>query len=319
MGVGYIMYSQLRYLKILNHKNGMEDSKADRKSRRFRNFCFTVNNYDAADLQSIMGQTAFTYVICGEEVGDSGTPHIQGYAELEKQTRFNAVVRMLPGGTHIESRRGTGQQAMEYCKKDGTFHEAGNMRNPGKRNDIQKLRDAIDEGATLLELYATCDAMFRYPAAGKQYLRLKKKARLTPMALDLRPWQAELTTVVTGAVHPRQVLWYWDPIGNTGKTTMARYFVRNHKAFYTNGGKHADIACAYNEEKIVIFDFTRDSKERVPYSIIEAIKNGMLFSGKYNSTTKYFDIPHVVCFANFPPERDKLSADRWDIHEIVTI
>ncbi len=303
----------------------MEDAKRQRSDgkqssgRRFRNFCFTVNNPGAGDLQSIMDETAFTYVICGEEVGDSGTPHIQGYAELEKQTRFNTVVRMLPQGTHIESRRGTAQQAMEYCKKDGTWHEAGCMRNAGKRNDIQKLRDAIDEGATELELYATCDAMFRYPAAAKQYLRLTKKAKMTPMDLVLRPWQSELTTAVTGVVHPRQVLWYWDPTGNTGKTTMARYFVRNHKAFYTNGGKHADIACAYNEEKIVVFDFTRDQEERVPYSIIEAIKNGMLFSGKYNSCCKYFEIPHVVCFANFEPDKEKLSVDRWDVHRINTI
>lgn len=47
--------------------------------------------------------------------------------------------------------------------------------------------------------------------------------------------------------------------------------------------------------------------------IIEQIKNGIYFSGKYESQMKYDKPPHVVVFSNTMPDQSKLSADRWNI------
>ena len=44
---------------------------------------------------------------------------------------------------------------------------------------------------------------------------------------------------------------------------------------------------------------------------MEAIKNGCFFSGKYESGMVRFNSPHILVFANEPPERTKLSQDRW--------
>lgn len=108
---------------------------------RFRNFVFTVNNYTDDDVKAL---DAFecSYMIYGYEKGESGTPHLQGYCEMKIQKSIKQLKKDFPRA-HIEKRRGTAQQAADYCKKDGQFVEKGTLSNPGKRNDIIALRDAI--------------------------------------------------------------------------------------------------------------------------------------------------------------------------------
>lgn len=77
-----------------------------------------------------------------------------------------------------------------------------------------------------------------------------------------------------------------------------------------------DIAYAYNYEPWVVFDFTRDKELIVNYSVIEHLKNGVIFSWKYESFTKRFPSPKIICLSNFTPEFDKLSKDRWLYYEL---
>jgi len=46
---------------------------------------------------------------------------------------------------------------------------------------------------------------------------------------------------------------------------------------------------------------------------MEEIKNGIFFSNKYKGKMCLFNVPHMICFANFGPEKEKLSNDRWVI------
>lgn len=86
----------------------------------------------------------------------------------------------------------------------------------------------------------------------------------------------------------------------------------------TLNGKKADMAHALRDDiRVVCIDLARTSESYAPYEAIEQIKNGLIFSGKYDSRTKVFNPPHVFVFANFPPDQAKLSADRWHIVHIV--
>jgi len=49
---------------------------------------------------------------------------------------------------------------------------------------------------------------------------------------------------------------------------------------------------------------------------MEELKDGVLFSGKYESKTKIYDIPHVIVFANFLPKENALSKDRLKIIDL---
>jgi len=96
---------------------------------RLRHFCFTLNNYDeeeAARIQSWFDEEA-KYWIIGREVGDSGTPHLQGYASLRGRRTFDYVRNKLGTRCHVESSRGTARQNREYCSKGGNFREGGTL------------------------------------------------------------------------------------------------------------------------------------------------------------------------------------------------
>lgn len=138
-----------------------------------------------------------------------------------------------------------------------------------------------------------------------------------PMAgLELKPWQQEIIELVRGAPDTRSIYWYWDSLGNTGKTTFSKHLWLNYEVCFLQNAKKADMAYAFNGESIVVCNLPRTCEEFVSYDALESLKDGMIFSAKYESGAKVFDNPHVIVFANFPPTEHKLSLDRWVVREI---
>lgn len=63
------------------------------------------------------------YLIFGYEVGDTGTPHLQGVVIFKNQ--ISKPSKYFTAQYHFEPMRGTPTEAVDYCKKDGTYHEQG--------------------------------------------------------------------------------------------------------------------------------------------------------------------------------------------------
>lgn len=130
----------------------------------------------------------------------------------------------------------------------------------------------------------------------------------------LYPWQKELVELTQTKPDDRKILWICSD-GNHGKTAIARYLLitNRSKVAYFNSGKNSDIAFAYNKEPVVIFNFPRSKEGFISYDAMEGLKDGLLFSPKYESNTKVFNSPHVIVLANFYPDTTRLTSDRWDI------
>jgi len=78
----------------------------------------------------------YKYLVIGQEVGESGTPHLQGYVTFQDQLRFNSIKSFSTqcASAHWEqkSKNSTYAQAADYCKKGGIFTEWGELPVSGQ-------------------------------------------------------------------------------------------------------------------------------------------------------------------------------------------
>lgn len=310
-----------------------------------RAWCWTLNNYTDEEVAEIKQHALdhVRYLIFGYEVGESGTPHLQGYLECSCPKRMSAI-KKIPGMSraHLGIRHDTREHARRYCMKGEqpkdeyeALHETG--PNYGLNAKIIELGKWTDGGqgsrtdwhqlhAFLKENPDFSKAREEYPEECIKYTNgirtvindIKREQNIAAMdaefeGVPLYRWQAQIIRDIQYNPDKRKIIWVVDPQGNRGKTWFAKYLLRFHGSAYLQNGKSADLAHAYNGERVVTFDFCRSNEQATNYQIIEQIKNGMVFSPKYDSMTKINAIPHVICFSNFEPNRSMLSQDRWDI------
>lgn len=281
------------------------------------NYCFTYNNYTAeteAQLVEWLKENTKYYVV-GHEVGEQGTPHLQGYMQLQKKARMTAIHASLPVCMHLEPARGSVAQNQRYCSKAGSSSSAGEAVEKGQRTDLDGFKSAADSGLTYnqaLRSYSKVAA--RYPKFTKDYISMVAAENAPRCVIaEFRPWQQAIMDIIAQPPHDRHIYWVFDHDGGKGKTFLAKHLVSVHGAFYSTGGKSTDIIYSYNGQRIVIFDFVRETHDFVNYGAIESIKNGLMSSNKYESCQKFYPPPHVIVFANFQAADNKLSADRLQL------
>lgn len=285
-----------------------------------RRFCITINNPLISDYPALNNVPHARYIIYQLERGtNEGTLHLQGYIECSNPVRINAMQRALPRA-HVEIARGDQRSNIRYCSKEPRVEPTvvlGEPSSQGKRNDIHEYVASVRRGSTEAELLSELPGpSARYPRL-RQSIVLADRAR-PPTSLELlRDWQQEVMLIFNSEPHPRKIVWIWDEHGGIGKTAFAKHIVATQDAFYVTGGKHADILFAYSLQSTIVFDLPRSYKDKIPYGVLESFKNGVVFSAKYESRTMFFDIPHVIVFANYPPVRSELSLDRWDIRHVI--
>ena len=235
-----------------------------------------------------------TKAVVSKEFGKNKIhPHWQVYFVLEETAHMKELMANILGhdGFHLERAKGTENENVRYVYAMNKPYEIGWIVY---RKNIKAPLD-----------YS--------PQAYKFWKNFK-----------LNDWQSEvLPYLIKEDVDDRQILYIYDQEGNTGKTRLAEYLHIYHAAVIT-GGKASDMKHAISRWQeitskyptIIVVDICRSENEK-DFTAIESIKNGLFFSGKYESAMLHSaKKPNVIVFSNFPPQRSHLSADRWKIGKI---
>lgn len=149
-----------------------------------RSYCFTINN-PSVDEQLLIEETipneTIRYIIYGLETGESGTPHLQGYMELNKPIRLAGLKKIEPfSRAHLETRRGTREQAREYCMKDNEWIELGqwDIGGQGCRTDLKGICKLIAKEVPLIDIMeANPTVVSRNLRFIEKYISLEEKKR----------------------------------------------------------------------------------------------------------------------------------------------
>lgn len=171
---------------------------------QFTSAVFTLNNWLPEDIPRLLATVPerCTYILFGEEVGKEGTPHLQGYCEFTKRPSFSTVKAILGDSTHVEHRKGTQAQAINYIannpdKPNPVIHENGVKKGQGRRSDLHKIVDlALTAG-------------------------MREVASIAQNAQQIRFGEIALSYLEAGRSDPPTVWWYYGPSG-VGKSRKAR-------------------------------------------------------------------------------------------------
>lgn len=133
----------------------------------------------------------------------------------------------------------------------------------------------------------------------------------------LRAWQRKVRDMVSAEPDDRTIVWVYDPEGGAGKSTLVKVILAEYGGIQLEG-KLADMSCAYNGQRVVVFDITRSSQEYSKHfeSFAEKLKNGIIMKTKYDSECYTFKPPHVLFFSNSPPPEGVWTVDRVKLIKI---
>jgi hypothetical protein len=137
---------------------------------------------------------------------------------------------------------------------------------------------------------------------------------------ELYKWQEDVLKIIEKEPNDRSIHWFWEADGCAGKTTIQKYIYTHFENAVVLSGKAADMKNGIIQlskiPKIVMINIPRASLDFVSYAGIEEIKDMFFFSGKYEGGMVCGPEPHVIIFANEPPQDGKMSEDRWIVHNI---
>lgn len=163
-----------------------------------KDWCFTLNNPTAQETEAYRAHLSgprVRYACFQREMGSLGTPHLQGYFELRRARALSSVRLMFPR-IHAEPRRGTRDQARDYCRKSatavaGTWEEFGDWEagGQGARNDIRAVAEFLKTGTVP-------EAIHLYPVLYARHPRFMEGFKAALIAREPRHWLTKVFVFV---------------------------------------------------------------------------------------------------------------------------
>lgn len=241
---------------------------------RSRCFVFTINNYTEDDL-SLLATLNYQYIITGYE-GNDRTSHIQGYVYLKNPMTFTAIKKFMPRA-HIEikSPNSTHEQAIEYCKKEGSYDDDGKPPIQGKRTDLDLVAEMVKNKSSLKEIAQT------YPVTYIKFYRGIERLR------DI------LTLERTS---PPEIIVYYGETG-AGKSRTARDITNEPYVWNPALGTWFD---GYDGETDVIFE---EFRGQLPFGLLLSLLDRYTVKVQTKGGTRKFIATKIVFTSPLHPRK----------------
>jgi len=262
---------------------------------RSRSFSFTWNNYTDESEQRLKA-LEHKYLCYGKEVGDSGTPHLQGMITFSNARTLTSVIKRLEGA-HVEPTKSQ-YDSMVYCKKDGDIYEDGDppqRPEDGGTQEQQRWKRARELATSGNMEEIDDDLYIRYYGTFK---KIKADHMVVPESLPTLNFH-----------------WWWGDSG-TGKSRTARdenpghYLKRPHK--WWDGYKH--------QECVIIDEW--EPQHEVLCSYLKTWADHHAFAAEVKGTSMCIRPPKIIitsnysiadCFPNVNAESRKALERRFQV------
>lgn len=252
-------------------------------AKKSRAYAFTLNNWTSEEYNNLMEQfSANSEYIFGKEIGESKTPHIQGYLYFKYPRSFDAIKKLIPRA-HIERAKGSKKDNFIYCAKDGDYKT--NMKGFVVAKKVKDPLEGREFKPFQLELI---NIIKEEPDDRSIYWYWEKKGNVGKTSVCKHLCMNYNCIILNGKQNDMfNAILQW-------KLTKGDF------------------------PSIIIIDIPRSTIDYVSWGAIEKIKDGLFYSGKYEGGMVIMNCPHVICMANSEPDKSNLSVDRWIIKRIDT-
>ncbi len=229
-------------------------------------WCFTLNNYTNTEVSSItlLCETyvgIFEYVV-GYEVGDSGTPHLQGFVSFETKTRPMGIFENKR--IHWEKCKAGRNANMMYCTKCENIMIT-NMKIP------KKLK------------------LITYDMLRPWQLKIIDMVKEVPSdRLIFWYWGAQ---EIGKTSFQKYLAFHYEAIVLEGSCADMKNGIVSYKAH-----------CGVTPEIVVSNLPYNTDMYNLSYRGYETIKDMFFYSGKYEGAMIHGNHPHLLIFSNDPPD-----------------
>jgi len=263
---------------------------------RTRCYVWTLNNYTEDEI-ALINSGDYSYLVYGKEVGESGTPHLQGFVRFENDKTMSAIHKLKGWKRTALKKSEKPLSAIDYCKKGTQSHtewESMGVRGPtygmdadvfelgayhqGSRSDLNAVYDKVKSGTSVDDIcWENPDAFMKCH---------KALERLEDIRL-LKTYRTEMT----------EGIWIYGKTG-TGKSDMAFDNFDCSKSYvypYDNGW-----CDGYRQNEVVIID---EFRGQITFSEILrfADKHPNLQLRRRNKPPMPFTSKRVIVTSSLPP------------------
>lgn len=261
-----------------SNSSGVGNTKSTPQISPSKRWCFTLNNYSQTELDDLVPkiQESCNKWILAKEIGENGTPHIQGFFEFKTKKRpigyFNNI------RIHYEKARACDLDQVVYCSKEGKVFEKHGMPNiPRPLQLITPDRPYQIEILSLLSTEPDNRKIYWYFGNGN----------------------------IGKTQFSKYLSYHHNAICLSGKGSD----VRNGVIQYLQANGDTPEIVIFPVPKSYDTNY-------ISYEALENIKDMYFYSGKYEGGMVNGNSPHLLVFANCEPDYNKVMLDRWKVFKI---